>query len=116
MIRVRDTSNDASQLLAEVPVGKSRVVALSPDDKRAYVTNAADGHRMSVIDLTSATPQIVGAPVPVGLEPRGIAITPNGTFAFIANHTVGKSRSSYSCRHSPSCARSRQVATPVCHH
>ena len=91
VIRVRDDNgNDASQLLAEVPVGKEpRFVALSPDDKRAYVTNAVDG-TMSVIDLTSATPQIVGAPVPVGLEPRGIAITPNGTFAFIANHTVGE--------------------------
>ena len=45
---------------------------------------------MSVIDLTGASPQVVGAPVPVGVEPRGIAITPNGTYAFIANHTVGE--------------------------
>ncbi len=91
VIRVRDENgNDASQLLAEVPVGKEpRFVALSPDDKRAYVTSAVDG-TMSVIDLTTPTPQVVGAPVPVGLEPRGIAITPNGTFAFIANHTVGE--------------------------
>ena len=74
VIRVRDANgNDASELLAEVPVGKEpRFVALSPDDKRAYVTNAVDG-TMSVIDLTSATPQVIGAPVPVGLEPRGIA-------------------------------------------
>jgi len=91
VIQVRDQNgNDANQLLGEVSVGKEpRFVAISPDDRRAYVTSAADGS-MSVIDLTGASPQVVGAPVPVGVEPRGIAITPNGTYAFIANHTVGE--------------------------
>jgi len=28
----------------------------------------------------------------VGFEPRGIAITPNGTYAFIANNSVGDVR------------------------
>jgi YVTN family beta-propeller protein len=90
VIRVRDASGaDVNQLLAEVPVGKEpRFVALSPDDKRAYVTNAIDG-TMSVIDLTAATPLPVGNPVAVGLEPRGIAVSPNGTYAVIANNTVG---------------------------
>jgi YVTN family beta-propeller protein len=89
VIRVRDEYGaDASNLLAEVPVGKEpRFVALSPDDTRAYVTNAVDG-TISVIDLASY--QVVGSPVHVGVEPRGIAVTPNGTYAFIANHTVGE--------------------------
>jgi YVTN family beta-propeller protein len=91
VIRVRDaTGTDVSELLGEIPVGKEpRFVALSPDDARAYVTNAVDG-TMSVIDLTSASPQVVGSAVSVGVEPRGIAVTPNGTYAFIANHTVGE--------------------------
>ncbi|MET0988458.1 MAG: hypothetical protein ABW034_23925 [Steroidobacteraceae bacterium] len=91
VIRVRaDNGQDASELIAEIPVGKEpRFVALSPDDQRAFVTNAVDG-TLSVIDLTASIPAAIGAPVPVGAEPRGIAITPNGTYAFIANHTVGE--------------------------
>jgi YVTN family beta-propeller protein len=90
VIRVRDNDKDVAHLLGEVPVGKEpRFVALSPDDKRAFVTNAVDG-TMSVIDLTGPTPVAVGTAVPVGVEPRGIAVTPNGTYAFIANHTVGE--------------------------
>ena len=45
VIRVReDDGPDAGELIAEVPVGEEpRFVAVSPDDKRAYVTNAIDG-------------------------------------------------------------------------
>jgi DNA-binding beta-propeller fold protein YncE len=90
VIRVRNADgSDASQLLAEVPVGKEpRFVAIAPNDTRAYVTNAVDG-TMSTIDLTAATPVALGNAVDVGVEPRGIAITPNGTYAFIAGHTTG---------------------------
>ncbi len=90
VIRVRNADGtDASQLIAEVPVGKEpRFVALSPGSGRAYVTNAVDG-TLSTIDLTAATPAILGAAVDIGVEPRGIAITPNGNFAFIAGNTTG---------------------------
>jgi DNA-binding beta-propeller fold protein YncE len=90
VIRVRNTDGtDASQLLAEVPVGKEpRFVALSPNSGRAYVTSAVDG-TMSTIDLTAATPVALGSALDVGVEPRGIAVTPNGTFAFIAGNTTG---------------------------
>jgi YVTN family beta-propeller protein len=90
VIRVRkDDGTDTDQLIAEVPVGdEPRFVALSPDDKRAYVTNAIDG-TLSTIDLSAATPQPVGNALSVGLEPRGVAVTPNGTYAFVANHTSG---------------------------
>jgi DNA-binding beta-propeller fold protein YncE len=90
VIRVRDANGaDVEERLAEVTVGKEpRFVAISPDDKRAFVTSAVAG-TMSAIDLTLQQPALVGAPVDVGVEPRGIAVTPNGTYAFIANHTVG---------------------------
>ena len=90
VIRVRNADgSDASQLLAEVPVGKEpRFVAIAPNDTRAYVTNAIDG-TMSVIDLSANTPVAVGSAIDVGVEPRGIAITPNGTYAFIAGNTTG---------------------------
>lgn len=90
VIRVRNADGtDASQTLAEVPVGKEpRFVAIAPNDTRAYVTNAVDG-TMSVIDLTSNAPAAIGSAIDIGVEPRGIAITPNGTYAFIAGHTTG---------------------------
>jgi DNA-binding beta-propeller fold protein YncE len=90
VIRVRNANGtDASQLLAEVPVGREpRFVAIAPNDSRAYVTNAIDG-TMSIIDLTAATPAAVGTAIDVGVEPRGIAITPNGTYAIIAGNTTG---------------------------
>lgn len=91
VIRVRGANGaDAEQVLAEVTVGKEpRYVAISPDDKRAFVISAVAG-TMTAIDLTLAQPAAVGTPVDVGVEPRGIAVTPNGTYAFIANHTVGE--------------------------
>jgi DNA-binding beta-propeller fold protein YncE len=90
VIRVRNADgSDASQMLAEIPVGKEpRFVAIAPNDSRAYVTNAVDG-TMTVIDLTANTPVAVGNAIDVGVEPRGIAITPNGTYAFIAGNTTG---------------------------
>ena len=90
VIRVRkDDGTDTDQLIAEVPVGdEPRFVALSPDDKRAYVTNAIDG-TLSVIDLAAATPQTIGTALDVGVEPRGVAVTPNGSYAFVASHATG---------------------------
>lgn len=92
IIRVRAQNGaDAKELLAEIKIDEEpRFVAISPDDKRAYVTSAVGG-TMAVIDLT-ATPQpvLVGQPVFVGLEPRGVAVTPNGKHAFVALHTTGE--------------------------
>ena len=31
----------------------------------------------------------VGPPIPVGTEPNGIAITPNGRTAYVTNYEVG---------------------------
>src|SRR6187397_2588426 len=90
VIRVRNgDGTDASQLRAEIPVGKEpRFVALAPNDSRAYVTNAIDG-TISVIDLTANTPVALGSAISIGEEPRGIAVTPNGTYAFIAGNITG---------------------------
>ena len=90
VIQVKDhNGNDTEHKLAEISVGKEpRYLALTPDNHRAYVTNAVDG-TVSIIDLSTNTPSITGHSIHVGTEPRGIAITPNGKYAFVANHTEG---------------------------
>jgi YVTN family beta-propeller protein len=87
-VRAADGS-DVNEAPVEVPVGKEpRYVAITPDNKRALVTNTIEG-TVSVIDLTAASPAEVGTRINVGVEPRGIAITPNGAYAFVANFTTG---------------------------
>ncbi len=88
VLRVRDAAGaDLFAKLDEVPVGQDpRSVALTPDDARAFVTNAASG-TVSVIELDA--PVRVIAEIPVGTEPRGIAATPSGARFFVANHTAG---------------------------
>src|SRR5918993_1225982 len=48
---------------------------------RAYVTNFSD-NTVSVIDTATNT---VTTTVSVGAGPRGVAITPGGAFAYVAN-------------------------------
>ena len=72
--------------LAEIPVGiEPHCVAISPDNSKAFVTNAVDG-TVSVISLVNYT---VLATIQVGTEPRGCALTPSGNVLYVANHTSG---------------------------
>jgi YVTN family beta-propeller protein len=48
----------------------------------AYVVNSGDG-TVSVID--TATNTVVGTPIPVGREPFGVDVTPDGKHAYVAN-------------------------------
>ena len=58
---------------APITVGKSpNGVAITPDGKRAYVTNFGDG---TVSVITTAT-GAVSAPITVGNGPAGVAICP----------------------------------------
>ncbi|MDH3601010.1 MAG: YncE family protein, partial [Candidatus Tectomicrobia bacterium] len=58
--------NDTSHLIAEISVGREpRYVAVSPDGKAAFITNAVDG-TVVVIDLSADHPAIVGDPIHVG--------------------------------------------------
>ena len=89
IIEVRRNGKDVERLIAEIPVGRDpRFVAISPNNKKAYVTNGRDG-TVSVIKLNSRRPALYGKPIKVGEEPRGIALTPNGKYAVVANHTSG---------------------------
>jgi DNA-binding beta-propeller fold protein YncE len=73
----------APKKLGEVAVGSEpRCVAVSPDDREAYVTSSGTG-TVSVINLESAP--FVEAEIPVGTELRGCALTPNGARLYVAD-------------------------------
>src|SRR5208283_1932870 len=48
----------------------------------AYITNLGS-NSVSVID--TATNTVVGSQIPVGTNPSGVAITPNGAYVYITN-------------------------------
>jgi YVTN family beta-propeller protein len=58
----------------------------------AYVSNSSifglSGGAVSVID-TGAKPPAVVATVGVGIDPTGVAVTPDGKHAYVANHESG---------------------------
>jgi YVTN family beta-propeller protein len=56
--------------------------AISPAGaQNAFITNTSD-NTVSIIDVPSGT--VIGA-VPVGSEPQGVAVAPNGTTAYVTN-------------------------------
>jgi YVTN family beta-propeller protein len=87
IIRVKNMlGNDVANKIAEIGVGEEpRCVAVSPDDRFAYVTNGISG-TVSVVNLRRRT---VVQTIDVGTEPRGCALTPNGALLYVANHTEG---------------------------
>jgi YVTN family beta-propeller protein len=87
IIRVRNNRDrDVGNKIAEIGVGEEpRCVAVSPNDRLAYVTNGISG-TVSVVNLPQRR---VVRTISVGTEPRGCALTPNGTLLYVANHTEG---------------------------
>ena len=79
IIRVKNAQgNDVGNKIAEIGVGEEpRCVAIHPNDQVAYVTNGISG-TVSVVNLVQRR---VVATIPMGTEPRGCALTPNGTAA-----------------------------------
>ncbi len=81
-VTVINVAGDANTKVAEIKVGSEpRTVVITPDKKRAYVTNQASAS-VSVIDLTSNQKT---QDISVGVEPYGIALTPDGSRAYVAN-------------------------------
>lgn len=56
-------------------------IAIGPRGGRAFVTNSSAS---SVTAFNPASGALIGGPISVGLQPSGIAIAPNGVFAYAA--------------------------------
>jgi len=81
-VSVIDVGADRNHKLAEIPVGKEpRCVALTPDDRKAYVTNAVSSNIYVIDTATRAVTRIVA----VGAEPTGCALTLDGAKLYVAN-------------------------------
>jgi YVTN family beta-propeller protein len=73
----------AGKLLAETHCGRRPAeVALSPDGRRAVVSNQF-GHSVTLLALRNDQLQ-VEAELPVGAEPRGVTLSADGRFAYVA--------------------------------
>jgi YVTN family beta-propeller protein len=81
-VSLLEVAGDKNRKVVEVPVGKEpRCVAIAPDDKKVYVTNAVSG-TVSVIDAAS---RAVTKTIVVGTEPTGCALTFDGAKLYVAN-------------------------------
>jgi YVTN family beta-propeller protein len=81
-----------------IPVGTGpEGVAVTPDGRTAYVTNAGTaivhGNSVTPISTDTNTPQ---APIAVGHSPFAIGITPDGKTAYVTNFSATRSRRSTS--------------------
>jgi YVTN family beta-propeller protein/autotransporter-associated beta strand protein len=63
--------------------GDPATVGVSPDGRKAYVTNQST-NSVSVIDVATST--LTGLTATVGTSPRGIAVSADGSTLYIANY------------------------------
>ena len=81
-VSVTDVGADRNRKIAEIPVGKEpRCVALTPDYRKAYITNAVSGN-VYVVDAATYTLRKI---IQVGTEPTGCALTLDGAKLYVAN-------------------------------
>jgi YVTN family beta-propeller protein len=90
-VGVLDTDSNVN-LGITIPVGNVNTggslaipyMAISPDGRRAYVVSPANNNNfVSVLDLTTNTNLVTN--IPVGNNPRCIAVNPSGTRAYVCN-------------------------------
>jgi DNA-binding beta-propeller fold protein YncE len=62
---------------------------IAPDDDTAFVANRADGTIVKVTGLSTAVPE-VSAPLAVGSEPTGVALSPTGKRLYVAEFAEGR--------------------------
>jgi YVTN family beta-propeller protein len=81
----------ASRTVTQHLIGTFRGLALTPDGSRAVLGRASTGDVLVI----GATPGnnlglALAPPIPVGGEPGGVGISPNGKRAYVPDHLAGK--------------------------
>ena len=81
-VSVMNVAGDKNLKVVEIPVGdEPRCVAITPDNKKVYVTNALSGNVYVLDALTYKTLSTIK----VGTEPFGCALTLDGKKLYVAN-------------------------------
>jgi len=70
------------------PVGLPWTAALAKNDGELWVVNSASND-VSVVDISSPTFPRRRANIPVGANPRGVALSPDGAYAYVNNTLDG---------------------------
>jgi YVTN family beta-propeller protein len=86
--REHQTSEHISLPETDQPVGLPWDAALAKNDQELWVVNAASND-VSVIDISDPPHPGRIANIPVGDNPRGIVLSPDGIFAFVNNTLAG---------------------------
>jgi YVTN family beta-propeller protein len=79
------TNSEIARVVIVFAAGGQRSVAVSPDSSRVYANIAPS----SVFMLDAITNTIEAGPIQVGSVPFGMAITPDGSFLYVANEGDG---------------------------
>jgi len=79
---------------AEIPITVANqapfALTLSPDGSQAYVVSSAGlGGGPGSLQVVTLANQSVGSPIPVGADPAGVAVTPDGSLLYVANQDDG---------------------------
>lgn len=82
------TSEHISLPEKDTPVGLPWDAALARDDKELWVVNAASND-VSVLNIVTPTRPSRMAHIPVGDNPRGIVVSPDGSTAYVNNTLAG---------------------------
>ncbi len=94
-------------VVTTIPVaGSPNAVALSADGQSLYTANYINN---TVSVISTATNQVVGAPIAVGTTPVSVAVSPNGNTVYATNIPTTRFRSS-TRRRAPSRGRYRSAA------
>jgi hypothetical protein len=81
---------ETEQLVTLVKTGdEPSSVVLHPDARTAFVANRGDATVVRIDSIDGAAP-LASAPVPVGSEPTGVALSPGGTYLYVAEHAEGR--------------------------
>jgi len=80
-----------------VPKGSNpNSVTLSPDEKRAYVTNGGTNN-VAVISLKGGWPTVVGL-IPTGWQPNSASVSPDGKTLYVVNGKSNTGPNPLNCR------------------